>query len=235
MHTRETLSSDGRERTLVSAPTIAIIDYDMGNLHSVAKALDVVGATPTISNRAADILRANAIVLPGVGAFDPAMAHLQERGLVTVIREVIAQGIPFLGICLGLQVLFESSEEGTAAGLGIFAGTVKRFQSAPELTIPHMGWNQLTLQQADVPLWHGLPAQPWVYFVHSYFVVPANPKLIAATVQHGQQTVTAAIAHKNVFACQFHPEKSGTIGLKILQNFVDFVRQSCKTSAGIAN
>lgn len=219
----------------VNTPTIAILDYDMGNLHSVAKALDVVGATPIVSDCPADILAADAVVLPGVGAFDPAMAHLQERGLVTVIHEVIAKGVPFLGICLGLQVLFEYSEEGKTTGLGVFAGGVKRFQSAPDVTIPHMGWNQLTLQQADAPLWRGLPAQPWVYFVHSYFVAPADLQLVAATVQHGQQTVTAAIAHRNVFACQFHPEKSGATGLKILRNFVDFVQQSSSATVAIAN
>lgn len=218
----------------MTSATIAIIDYDMGNLHSVAKALDVVGATPIVSDRAADILSADAVVLPGVGAFDPAMARLQERGLVTVIHEVIAKGMPFLGICLGLQVLFEYSEEGTAAGLGVFAGAVKRLQSEPNLTIPHMGWNQLTLKQSDAPLWQGLPPRPWVYFVHSYVVVPAAPQLVAATVQHGQQTVTAAIAHKNVVACQFHPEKSGAIGLKILENFVRFVQQSPPAPVAIA-
>ncbi len=209
----------------MTAPTIAIIDYDMGNLHSVAKALDLVGATPKVSDRPAEIMTADAVVLPGVGAFDPAMAHLEERGLVPVIHEVIARGVPFLGICLGLQVLFEASEEGTAAGLGVFAGKVKRFPSTPNLTIPHMGWNQLLLTKTQLPLWQGLPAQPWVYFVHSYFVEPADPQIVAARVQHGPHTVTAAIAHQNVVACQFHPEKSGTTGLKLLENFVALVRQ----------
>jgi len=210
----------------VTAPTIAILDYDMGNLHSVAKALDLVGATPIVSDRPAEIRRADAVVLPGVGAFDPAMAHLQERDLIPVIHDVIRKGVPFLGICLGLQVLFEASAEGTAAGLGVFPGRVRRFPSTSNLTIPHMGWNQLLLTSKELPLWQGLPAQPWVYFVHSYFVEPAEPHLVAASVQHGDYTVTAAIAHQNVFACQFHPEKSGTTGLKILANFVGVVRQS---------
>ncbi|HIK35188.1 MULTISPECIES: imidazole glycerol phosphate synthase subunit HisH [unclassified Thermosynechococcus] len=214
----------------MSAPAIAIIDYDMGNLHSVSKALDVVGATPLVSDRPRDILAADAVVLPGVGAFDPAMTHLHERELVPVIQQVIQQGMPFLGICLGLQVLFEGSEEGTEPGLGIFAGKVKRFQSEPGLTIPHMGWNQLTLTQSACPLWQDLPPTPWVYFVHSYFVAPDNPELVAATVRHGQQTVTAAIARNNVFACQFHPEKSGKVGLQLLRNFVTLVTHQCSYS-----
>lgn len=208
----------------MSAPAIAIIDYDMGNLHSVSKALDVVGARPLVSDRPSDIFAADAVALPGVGAFDPAMTHLHERELVPVIQQVIQQGMPFLGICLGLQVLFECSEEGAEPGLGIFAGKVKRFQSEPGLTIPHMGWNQLTLTQSACPLWQNLPPTPWVYFVHSYFVAPDDPKLVAATVRHGQQTVTAAIACNNVFACQFHPEKSGKIGLQLLRNFVTLIK-----------
>lgn len=208
----------------MSAPAIAIIDYDMGNLHSVSKALDVVGARPLVSDRPSEIFAADAVVLPGVGAFDPAMTHLHERELVPVIQQVIQQGMPFLGICLGLQVLFEWSEEGTKPGLGIFAGKVKRFQSEPGLTIPHMGWNQLTLTQSTCPLWQDLPPTPWVYFVHSYFVAPGDPEIVAATVRHGQQTVTAAIARNNVFACQFHPEKSGKIGLQLLRNFVSLVK-----------
>ncbi|WP_298614540.1 imidazole glycerol phosphate synthase subunit HisH [uncultured Thermosynechococcus sp.] len=209
----------------MGAPAIAIIDYDMGNLHSVSKALDVVGARPLVSDRPSEIFAADAVVLPGVGAFDPAMTHLHERELVPVLHQLIQQGMPFLGICLGLQVLFECSEEGTEAGLSIFAGQVKRFQSEPGLTIPHMGWNQLILTQSGCPLWQDLPPTPWVYFVHSYFVAPDEPALVAATVTHGQQTVTAAIAHNHVFACQFHPEKSGKIGLQVLRNFVTFVQQ----------
>lgn len=208
----------------MSAPAIAILDYDMGNLHSVSKALDVVGARPLVSDRPSEIFAADAVVLPGVGAFDPAMTHLHERELVPVIQQVIQQGMPFLGICLGLQVLFEWSEEGTKPGLGIFAGKVKRFQSEPGLTIPHMGWNQLTLTQSTCPLWQDLPPTPWVYFVHSYFVAPDDPEIVAATVRHGQQTVTAAIARNNVFACQFHPEKSAKIGLQLLRNFVSLVK-----------
>jgi glutamine amidotransferase len=202
---------------------IAVIDYDMGNLHSACKGLEAAGATPQITDQAADIFKADAVVLPGVGAFDPAMQHLESRSLVPVIQAVIESGKPFLGICLGLQILFERSAEGNAAGLGVFPGQVKRFQPEPNLTIPHMGWNQLAFTQPEMPLWAGLPIHPWVYFVHSYYVEPTDPTLNAATVTHGQQTVTAAIARNNVMAVQFHPEKSSTAGLKLLANFVAMV------------
>jgi glutamine amidotransferase len=168
--------------------------------------------------------RADAIVLPGVGSFDPAMQHLRSRHLEEPIKQAIASGKPFLGICLGMQILFESSEEGKEPGLGIVAGTVKRFRHEPGITIPHMGWNQLELTQPQSPLWQQLPAHPWVYFVHSYYVDPANPNVRAATITHGSQVVTAAIAHNNLMAVQFHPEKSSTAGLQILANFVSQVR-----------
>jgi len=151
------------------------------------------------------------------------MQHLTSRPLVEPIKNVIAAGVPFLGICLGLQILFEKSEEGNEAGIGIFSGTVRRFQSEPGLTIPHMGWNQLQLTQPHLPLWKTLDQNPWVYFVHSYYVAPTNPQITAATITHGSQTVTAAVAHQNVMAVQFHPEKSSTAGLQMLSNFVEFV------------
>jgi imidazole glycerol-phosphate synthase subunit HisH len=204
---------------------IAVIDYDMGNLHSACKGLETAGAKTLVTDQATELHKADAVVLPGVGAFDPAMQHLQERGLVPVIRDIIASGKPFLGICLGMQILFEGSEEGKEAGLGIFPGMIKRFQSEPNLTIPHMGWNQLDYTQPDLALWNSLPDQPWVYFVHSYYVEPADPTLTAATVTHGSQTVTAAIAQNNVMAVQFHPEKSSDAGLQLLANFVAMVQQ----------
>jgi imidazole glycerol-phosphate synthase subunit HisH len=207
-------------------PNIAVIDYDMGNLHSACKGLQVAGATTQVTDQVAELHKADAVVLPGVGSFDPAMQHLQARGLVPVIHEIIASGKPFLGICLGLQILFEGSEEGQEAGLGIFPGTVKRFRSEPNLTIPHMGWNQLNLTQPKLPLWENLPQDPWVYFVHSFYVEPADSTINAATVTHGSQTVTAAIALDNVMAVQFHPEKSSTMGLRLLANFVTMVEQS---------
>jgi imidazole glycerol-phosphate synthase subunit HisH len=205
-------------------PVIAVIDYDMGNLHSACKGLEKSGAETVVSDRHQDLLAADAVVLPGVGAFDPAMQHLRSRHLVTVIQDILASGKPFLGICLGLQILFDGSEEGTEPGLGIIPGLVKRFRPEPGITIPHMGWNQLQFTQPALPLWQQLPVQPWVYFVHSYYVEPVDPQLNAATITHGSQTVTAAIAHNNLTAVQFHPEKSADAGLQILSNFVSQVK-----------
>lgn len=204
---------------------IAVIDYDMGNLHSVCKALERAGATPKVTSSPKDLERANAIVLPGVGAFDPAMLSLRSRGLIEPIKNVIYSGKPFLGICLGMQILFESSEEGVENGLGIIPGKVKRFRPSQEIRIPHMGWNQLEITQQRSLLWEHLPPQPWVYFVHSFYVDPVEKKVRAATVTHGSQTVTAAVAYDNVTAVQFHPEKSSNVGLQILSNFVSQVRE----------
>jgi glutamine amidotransferase len=213
-------------------PVIAVIDYDMGNLHSVCKGLEKAGATPKITDSPQDIARADAVVLPGVGAFDPAVIQLRSRGLVEPVQEAISSKKPFLGICLGLQILFESSEEGKEPGLGIVAGTVRRFHSEPQLTIPHMGWNQLELTQTQIPLWQKLSPQPWVYFVHSYYVDPIDPLIRAATVTHGSQTVTAAIARDNLMAVQFHPEKSSTAGLQILSNFVAQIQALTAVTTG---
>ncbi|MCM0589232.1 MAG: imidazole glycerol phosphate synthase subunit HisH [Gloeotrichia echinulata IR180] len=206
-------------------PVIAIVDYEMGNLHSVCKGLEKAGATPKITHSAKELEQADAVVLPGVGAFDPAVQHLRARGLEQPIKDTIASGKPFLGICLGLQILFESSAEGIQPGLGIIRGKVRRFRPEPGITIPHMGWNQLEITQPKSILWEHLPAQPWVYFVHSYYVDPIDPQIRAATVTHGNQTVTAAIAYENLTAVQFHPEKSSNIGLQILSNFVSQVRE----------
>jgi imidazole glycerol-phosphate synthase subunit HisH len=206
-------------------PVIAIVDYEMGNLHSVCKGLEKAGATPNITYSPKELEQADAIVLPGVGAFDPAVQHLRSRGLEQPIKEAIASGKPFLGICLGLQILFESSAEGTQPGLGIIKGKVRRFRPEPDITIPHMGWNQLEMTQTKSILWEHLPSDPWVYFVHSYYVDPIDPLIRAATITHGTQTVTAAIAHENLMAVQFHPEKSSNIGLQILSNFVAQVRE----------
>jgi glutamine amidotransferase len=202
---------------------IAVIDYDMGNLHSACKGLAIAGGEPYITDQAADLERADALVLPGDGAFDPAMQHLRSRHLVEPICQAVAAGKPFLGICLGLQLLFEASDEGREPGLGILAGRIRRFQSEPGLTIPHMGWNQLTLTQPAMPLWQGIQTGDWVYFVHSYYADPADPTVIAATTTHGQQTVTAAIAKDNIMAMQYHPEKSAPAGLTMLANFVNLV------------
>ncbi|MGL5873732.1 MAG: imidazole glycerol phosphate synthase subunit HisH [Xenococcaceae cyanobacterium] len=203
--------------------TVAVIDYDMGNLHSACKGLEKAGATPHVTDSPEDLAKADAIVLPGVGAFDPAMQHIRSRHLEQPIKEAIASGKPFLGICLGLQILFEGSEEGNEPGLGIVPGYVRRFLSEPGITIPHMGWNQLEFTQLNLPLWQNLGVDPYVYFVHSYYVDPIDPTVRAATVTHGSQTVTAAIAKDNLIAVQFHPEKSSDNGLKILSNFVKLV------------
>ncbi|MCD8487824.1 MAG: imidazole glycerol phosphate synthase subunit HisH [Desertifilum sp.] len=203
---------------------IAVVDYDMGNLHSVCKGLEKAGATPKITDSPAEIERADAVLLPGVGAFDYAVQQLRARHLEKSIENAIASGKPFLGICLGLQILFDSSAEGTEPGLGIIPGQVRRFQHEPGITIPHMGWNQLELTQPHCPLWQQLPQNPWVYFVHSFYVSPTDPSINAAQITHGTQTVTAAIAKDNVMAVQFHPEKSSTAGLQILSNFVSQVR-----------
>jgi imidazole glycerol-phosphate synthase subunit HisH len=210
---------------------IAVIDYDMGNLHSVCKALELVGGEPFITHDARAIKQAEGILLPGVGSFDPAMQNLRSRQLEDPIRAAIASGRPFLGICLGLQILFDGSDEGIEPGLGIVPGRVKRFQSEPNLTIPHMGWNQLNMTQADCPVWQGLGETPWMYFVHSFYVEPIDPTVSSATTTHGHQTVTAAIARDNLWAAQFHPEKSSTAGLKLLSNFVVQVQQSVQQSS----
>jgi imidazole glycerol-phosphate synthase subunit HisH len=204
---------------------IAVVDYDMGNLHSACKGLENAGAIPKITDSAKELEQADAVVLPGVGAFDPAIQHLRSRDLIQPIKDVIASGKPFLGICLGLQILFDGSEEGSEPGLGVVPGKVRHFRPEPGITIPHMGWNQLELTQPDLPLWHSLVPDPWVYFVHSYYADPLDPSVNAATITHGTQTVTAAIAQRNLMATQFHPEKSSTAGLQVLSNFVVLVKQ----------
>jgi glutamine amidotransferase len=206
---------------------IAVIDYDMGNLHSACKGLAIAGGEPYITDQADALAQADALVLPGDGAFDPAMQHLRSRHLVEPIGRAVAAGKPFLGICLGLQLLFEASDEGQEPGLGIFAGRIRRFQPEPGLTIPHMGWNQLTFTQPHHPLWRGIEPQAWVYFVHSYYADPEDGAVVAATTTHGQQTVTAAVAQGRVMAMQYHPEKSAAAGLQMLANFVEWVGQGC--------
>lgn len=205
---------------------VAVIDYDMGNLHSACKGLEKAGAVPRITYSPEEILNADGVVLPGVGAFDPAMRHIRERNLEPVIKDAIASGKPFLGICVGLQLLFDGSEEGNERGLGIVPGMVKRFQSEPDITIPQMGWNQLELTQNSFSLWSNLPVDPYLYFVHSYYVDPIEKDIVAGTVTHGTQKVTAAISKDNLMAVQFHPEKSADNGLRILSNFVTSIENS---------
>ena len=200
---------------------VAVIDYDTGNLHSACKGLEKAGAVPRITNDAEAILAADAVVLPGVGAFDPAMRHIRERNLEETIKQAVASGKPFLGICVGLQLLFEGSAEGIEKGLGIIPGMVHRFKSEPGITVPQIGWNQLEFNQPNHQLWQDLPPEPYVYFVNSFYATPQESQFNSAMVTHGSQTVTAAIAHDNLMAVQFHPEKSSENGLKILSNFVN--------------
>ena len=196
---------------------IAIIDYGMGNLHSAAKALEKVGAQVAVTRDPELVRQADKVVLPGVGAFGDCMKNLNERGLAPVIHEVIAAGKPFLGICVGLQMLFEGSEEDPGvAGLGIFKGMVRKI-AAPGLKIPHMGWNNLEYRTSS-SLFQGLPPAAYVYFVHSYHAVPTDESCITAVTDYGGQ-VTAAVGRGLVQAVQFHPEKSSSVGLKILANF----------------
>jgi glutamine amidotransferase len=197
---------------------IAIIDYGMGNLRSVQKGLERVGCAAQVTRDAGVIAEAPGVVLPGVGAFGACMDNLRAYGLVDVVRRVIDGGTPFLGICLGMQLLFEESEEfGPVRGLGIFPGRVVRFEDRDHLQVPHMGWNQIGKRQ-DVPHLQGIHDGAFVYFVHSYYVVPADPSLTATTTDYGIE-FTSAIARDNVFATQYHPEKSQAVGLKILENF----------------
>lgn len=197
---------------------IAIIDYGMGNLFSVEKAFVKLGANVVVTRDAACIARADKVVLPGVGAFGDCMKNLETSGLIPIIMESADSGKPFLGICLGLQVLFEGSEEAPGIkGLGILKGLVKKI-TAPGFKIPHMGWNQLQMER-KTPLLDCLPQNPYVYFVHSFHAVPSEQEIVTAFTVYGEK-ITAAVGEKNVQAMQFHPEKSSHVGLKILENFI---------------
>lgn len=196
---------------------IVLIDYGVGNLYSVAKAAAYVGGDVKISSSAEDIKRAEKIILPGVGAFGDCMKNLEATGLIPTIKAEISTGKPILGICVGLQILFASSEESpNVDGLNVFSGNVKRI-SAGNLKIPHMGWNSVKFD--DSKLFKGLSGEPYFYFVHSYHADPEDKNIIAATTNYGE-TVTAAIEFENIFATQFHPEKSGDVGLLVLKNFL---------------
>ena len=200
---------------------IAIIDYGMGNLRSVQKAFEKNGAEARITSSTRDIDRAEKIVLPGVGAFGGAMEELKRRGLVDVIREKIRDGVPYLGLCLGLQLLFDASEEcegkEMAEGLGILPGVVRRFRG--KLKVPHMGWNSLRFRKKNCPLFKGIESGENFYFVHSYYGVPKDPSWTAAVTPYGVE-FCSAVWKDNIFATQFHPEKSQAEGLKVIRNFI---------------
>lgn len=197
---------------------IVIVDYGMGNLRSVQKGFEKVGHAATISASPDDIVRADRVVLPGVGAFPDAMAELQRRRLIGPLRDTVAAGKPFFGICLGLQLLFETGTEGGRhEGLGLLAGEVVRFQVPREFKVPHMGWNRLNIRR-PTPLTEGLSANPFMYFVHSYYVAPRDADVIACETDY-HRPFTSVVARDRLFACQFHPEKSQADGLKMLANF----------------
>ncbi len=197
---------------------IVVVDYGMGNLRSVSKALEKVGAKVKVSSAPKDILRADKLIVPGVGAFKDAMAELKSRRLIKPIKKFVETGKPFLGLCLGLQLIFSKSEEGgLSRGLDLIKGKVVRFRSK-KLKIPHMGWNRLKAK-GECPLLKGIPEGTYVYFVHSYYAVPANNKCVAAWTDYGVK-FPSVICSENIYATQFHPEKSQKLGLKILRNFV---------------
>ena len=198
---------------------IAIIDYGAGNIGSVEKALGYIGAAFTTTRDAAVIKSADKVILPGVGAFGDAMNNLDKSGLCGTVREVIADGVPFLGICVGLQMLFESSMESPGvSGLGIFKGTIERIPKESGLKIPHIGWNSLSIKNGG-GIFKNVEPNPFVYFVHSYYLNAADKDIVAATADYGV-TMDVAVAHKNVTATQFHLEKSGMLGINMLKNFV---------------
>jgi len=202
---------------------IAIVDYGMGNLRSVAKAFERLGAAAEVTRDPERIASAPGVVLPGVGAFGACMANLTSLGLVQPVKQAIGAGRPFLGICLGMQLLFDESEEfGPVGGLGVLRGRVVRFPPSPELKVPHMGWNAVRVARR-APALAGIDDGEYVYFVHSYYPVPADPAVVATTTGYGIE-FASSVVRDNVFACQFHPEKSQRVGLRILENFIGVVR-----------
>ncbi len=197
---------------------ISIVDYGMGNLRSVKKAFEGLGFSATVTRDLEEILNSDGLVLPGVGAFGDCMKNLLEYELVGAIEKFIKKGKPFLGICLGLQLLFEESEESPdSRGLGILKGKVVKFPINKGLKVPHMGWNQVDIE-GELSITRGIPRRSWFYFVHSYFPEPEDKSVTFGRTQYGIE-FSSAIQKENIFACQFHPEKSSTIGLRVLENF----------------
>ncbi len=198
---------------------IAIIDYDAGNLRSVEKAINYVGEQTIITSDRDIITSADKVILPGVGSFGDAMDKLKNHNLINTIYDVVDKQIPFLGICLGLQLLFEESEETpNVSGLGILKGKIKKIPANNNIKIPHMGWNSLDIKK-DAKLFKNMSQKEYVYFVHSYYLQADDEDIVAATTEYGTH-IHASIESNNVFACQFHPEKSSNVGLQILRNFV---------------
>ena len=201
-----------------------IIDYDAGNIRSVDKALQALGEESVVSRDRDMILRADRIILPGVGAFGDAMEKLHGFGLVDIIKEAAAEGIPILGICLGLQLMFERSEESEGVeGLGLLKGEIVRIPDMPGLKIPHIGWNSLIYPNRG-RLFKGIPENSYVYFVHSYYLKAADERIVMAASEYGTM-IHASVEQDNIFACQFHPEKSSEVGLTILKNFINIRKE----------
>jgi imidazole glycerol-phosphate synthase subunit HisH len=201
---------------------IAIIDYGAANIHSIEKALEQVGAQVRVTDDPHIVGEARAVVLPGVGAGGTAMARMTERGLDDAIRNATQQGKPFLGICLGMQLLAQHHDEGEVAGLGLFSGEVKRIPHGPK--IPHMGWNQVRPLQDNLPIFAGVPSEAYFYFVHSYYVEPYDQHGVAGVTDYGSP-FCSVIATEQVWGTQFHPEKSGAVGQQMLKNFVKWVNR----------
>ena len=203
---------------------IGIIDYDAGNIRSVEKALSYLGEKTVVSRNPETLKNADKVILPGVGSFGQAMENLHRYELVPVIQDMIKEGKPFLGICLGLQLLFESSEESPGVeGLGILKGKILKIPPSPGLKIPHMGWNSLQLQN-NGRLYRNIPQDTYVYFVHSYYLQAREPEIVKAVTEYSTE-IHASVEKDNGFACQFHPEKSGKYGLEILKNFAELDRE----------
>ena len=199
--------------------SVAIIDYDAGNIKSVEKALEYLGQKVKITRDQKEILSADRVILPGVGAFGDAMGKIRSYGLESVIQDAVRQGTPFLGICLGLQLLFEDSDETPGVkGLGLLPGGIRRIPDGEGLKIPHMGWNSLDIREGAT-LFKGIEGHPYVYFVHSYYLSAKHEEDVTAATFYSTK-IHASVEHENIFACQFHPEKSGEVGLKILDNFI---------------
>ena len=211
----------------MSSLRLVVIDYGAGNLRSVAKALESLGASPRVSSDAAEIARAEALVLPGQGACDSAMFALEQRSLTATVKDAIERGAPFFGVCVGLQLLFDWSEEGGVQCFGLIPGAVRRLP--PGLKVPHMGWNTAHLQR-DHPVFAGVPQDTHFYFVHSFCAAPATSESVLATTSYGVEFCSAA-ARDNLVATQFHPEKSGVWGLKLYENFLRFAEQSARPAA----
>ena len=203
---------------------IAIIDYDAGNIKSVEKALQYIGEEPLVTRDPKELLAADRVILPGVGSFGDCMENLRQFGLVPVIHEIVEKGTPFLGICLGLQLLFENSEESPGVeGLGILKGKILRIPPSQGLKIPHMGWNSLHLQNQG-RLFRNIPEDTYVYFVHSYYLQAEDAQIVKATTDYSV-CIHASVEKENIFACQFHPEKSSRWGLQILRNFAEIGKE----------